>query len=443
MSVCLESPVPMKKISAPKGMRDFYPDQYRVRLGLFRAWEESALNHGFEFYEAPVVETLELLQRKAGEEISKQIYILEEKGSQHLALRPELTPSLARMIIARQGELSFPLKWASIAQCFRYERMQKGRKREHYQLNLDIVGESSSLAEVEVLGAAVLAMQSLGLNHNDFYIRIGSRTLLSALFKSVGIPNAHFMACYLALDKREKISDDEILELLAREGISKDDSGRIFDLLSIRSLNEVRSRLGGVSRAGSALDEIDSFFESAEELGLSDYLSFDPGVIRGLGYYTGIVFEAFDRDNRSRAIFGGGRYDNLLSSLGGKTMPCVGLGFGDVVITDMLEELNRDPVMGKTLEYAVGFMDVQCRPLASKVASRIRQSGLGCDLGLSGEKPRKFFSRANRLHAAHAVYIGPSELKSGRLGVKNMADGEIRAVRFDDSTDFKSLVSAG
>jgi histidyl-tRNA synthetase len=433
----------MKKISAPKGMRDFYPDEYRVKQVLFRAWEEAARKFGFELYEAPVVETLELLERKAGEEISSQIYVLDKKGGQQLALRPELTPSLARMIIARQGELSFPLKWASIAQCFRYERMQKGRKREHYQLNLDIVGESSCMAEVEVLGAAVHAMHALGLNHTDFHIRIGSRSLLSVLFDSLGIAADHFTACCLALDKRDKISDVDVHKLLINENVSTGDIKKIFELLNIRSLEDVHRMLAGIEQAGPILDEITDFFELASDAGLRDYFSFDPGVIRGLGYYTGIVFEAFDRNHQSRAIFGGGRYDNLLSSLGGHNLPCVGLGFGDVVVTDLLKELGRCPGIQRFVDYAVGFMDIQCRPFASRVASRIRRSGLDCDLGLSGEKPKRFFSRGNRLNARKAVFIGPTEVETGLIQVKNMVDGRVRSLRLDESTDFKSVEVPG
>ena len=242
----------MEIFSAPRGMRDFYPEDFRAREALFDAWRETAALWGFEMYDAPVVETLDLLQRKAGEEISDQIYTFKDKSGRDLALRPELTPSLARMIIARQGALSFPLKWSAIAQCFRYERMTRGRKREHYQWNLDIVGEASVMAEAEVLGAAVAALEKLGLSSADFKVRVGSRALLAALFARSGIAEWHFTACCLALDKRGKINDEEVAALLRGEGLGDADIARVFELLGLHTLEQVEKRVGAAGEAAVA-----------------------------------------------------------------------------------------------------------------------------------------------------------------------------------------------
>ena len=414
----------MADFSAPKGMRDFYPEDYRAREALFSAWRGAAQRHGFELYDAPVVETLDLLERKAGEEISEQIYLLEQKGSQRLALRAELTPSLARLIIARQGGLAFPLKWSAIAQCFRYERMQRGRKREHYQWNLDIVGEESMLAEAEVIGTAIAALRALGLTHADFQVRVGSRAVLAELFRASGVGAEHFMACCLALDKRGKISDADVAQLLEKEGVGAEDAQRIFELLALTTLDQIAARLGEGSAA--QLAQVRELFALAEGLGFAEYLTFDLAVIRGLGYYTGIVFEAFDTAGKLRAIFGGGRYDSLLSSLGGQPMPCVGLGFGDVVVMELLAERNLAPRTQRTIEYAVGYMDEACRPLALQIAGALRNSGQPADLALSAEKPKKFFNRADKSGAQNAIYIGPDELQSGAFTIKNMAGGEPR-----------------
>lgn len=411
----------MDKYVPPRGMRDFFPEDYRVREAVFEAWRNAARRHGFEFYDAPVVETLELLERKAGEEISGQIYTFEDKSGRRLALRPELTPSLARMIISRQNALSLPLKWSAIVQCFRYERMTRGRKREHYQWNLDIVGEESVLAEAEVIAAAIDSLRRLGLTSRDYRVRIGSRALLGELLAESGLATSHFPACFLALDKLGKIGDVEIRALLKAEGLASTEVDRVFDLLGIRTLDQAAERAGAKSKA---LDDLRALFRAATPIGISDYLEFDLSIIRGLGYYTGIVFEAFDVDRRLRAIFGGGRYDNLLSSLGGARLPCVGLGFGDVVVAELLADRGRTPASKAEVDYAIGFMDEASRDTALLVARLLRETGAGCDQGLAPEKAKSFFKRANRIGARHAVFVGPDEVDRGTFQVKDMTTGE-------------------
>jgi histidyl-tRNA synthetase len=417
----------MTDFAAPRGMRDFYPEDFRAREALFDAWRATARRWGFEGYDAPVVETMELLERKAGEEISEQIYAFEDKCGRRLALRPELTPSLARMIIARQGALTFPLKWTAIAQCFRYERMTRGRKREHFQWNLDIVGEESVMAEAEVIGAAVGALRALGLTSEHFKVRVGSRALLAALFAHSGLAAEHFPACCLALDKRGKISDEEVGALLAKEGLPADAVARVFDLIGLHTLEQVEATLSDGDAddpAQRAIGDLRELFDLARQLGFADFLTFDLGVIRGLGYYTGIVFEAFDTAGNLRAIFGGGRYDSLLSSLGGQKMPCVGLGFGDVVVMELLADCGRMPKTARTVDFAVGYMDGASRALALKIAALLREAGRSVDLALADEKPRKFFNRADKGGAVRAILVGANEAQTGRFTVKTMAGGE-------------------
>lgn len=411
------------ELAPPRGMRDFYPEDFRPREALFAVWRRTAELHGFEGFDASVVETEELLKRKGGEEIAQQIYGFQDKSGRGLALRPEMTPTLARMIIARQGNLVFPLKWYAIAQCFRYERMSRGRKREHYQWNLDIVGEDSILAEAEVIGTAVEAMRRLGLTPAEFQVRIGSRALLGELFRAIGIGEEHFAASCLALDKRGKISDDETKDLLRAEGLGDAAIERVFQLLGIKTLGEAEAQLGQGSAAVAAVREL---FSLADDLGFADCLTFDVSIVRGLGYYTGIVFEAFDTAGKFRAIFGGGRYDNLLSTLGGRPCTAVGLGFGDVVIQELLAELGKLPAEHRTLGCAVGYMSEDCRSMAAKTARQLRDRGIGVDLGLRPEPPKKFFKRADQIGAEDAVFIGPDELATGRIRIKNMKTREER-----------------
>ncbi|MCP4179567.1 MAG: histidine--tRNA ligase [bacterium] len=411
----------MAKYAAPRGMRDFYPEEYRIHNAIFNYWRKASKIHGFEFYDSPVVETLDLLERKSGEEISEQIYTFVDKSNRRLALRPELTPSLARMIISRQKALNFPVKWSAIGQCFRYERMTRGRKREHYQWNLDIIGEESVMAEAEVLSTAIYAIRNMGLTSSEFKVHIGSRSILGELFDISGINKEYFAACFLVIDKLGKISKEQMVELLKEEGVPQEDINKIFDLMSIQSIEQVINKLGNDNWS---VIEIKKLFSIAKDMGFEDYLVFDISIIRGLAYYTGIVFEAFDVNKKFRAIFGGGRYNNLLSKLGGNVMPCVGLGFGDVVISELLDELNKTPGKESDIEYSIGFMDTDSQKLALKITAKLREKKHNCDMSLKPEKPKTFFKKANRINASKSIYIGSDEIASGAFKVKDMLKGE-------------------
>ena len=410
----------MTQFAAPRGMRDFYPEEYREREFVFKAWEKAAKIYGFEFWDSPVVETMELLERKAGEEISEQIYTFEDKSNRRLALRAELTPSLARMIISKQKGFTYPLKWAAIGQCFRYERMTRGRKREHYQLNLDIIGEESKMAEVEVISSALASMELMGITSNDVNVHIGSRKLLVELLSEFNLDDDQIMACYMAMDKRGKVSDDEIKKILSEANIELNVIEKLFEVISIKTVEEAEKFVGENSEA---INELKEFYNFAEAFSIGDYLKFDISIVRGLGYYTGIVFEAKAANFDLRTIFGGGRYNNLLSSLGGKDIPCVGLGYGDVVIAELLSDLGKLPSTSQNVEYTIGYMDADSMPFALKIASKIRKSKITCDVALKPEKAKAFFKRANRIGAQKAILIGGNEVETGQFNIKDMNEG--------------------
>ncbi len=403
----------------PRGMRDFYPGEMAIRNAIFDAWIASARGFGFEQYDACVVENLDILKRKGGEEIVEQLYAFKDKSERDLALRAEMTPTLARMIVAQQNQLSFPLKWFAIAQCFRYERMSRGRKREHYQWNLDIVGESSVMAEVEVISAAVHALRLLGLGKDDVRVHVNSRALLSDLLAKVGIPREHHAATFLALDKRGKIEDPAIATLLQTEGLDTAHIDAAFKLLAVNSIDEAEHLLG---ERTPAVDRVREFFEAARVSDAGTALVFDMSVIRGLGYYTGIVFEGFDAAHSLRAIFGGGRYDNLLSDIGGKPATAVGLGFGDVVIAELLAEKGKLPAFGAGRDLSVSYMEDAQRTQALVVATAMRRRGISVDLALRPEKPKNFFARAGKGGFRRAIYIGPDDLTRGSVRIKNLDD---------------------
>ncbi|MDD5482382.1 MAG: histidine--tRNA ligase [Kiritimatiellae bacterium] len=402
----------------PRGMRDFYPEDMAARNAVFAAWAEAARRFGFVQYDACVVESLELLKRKSGEEIGDQLYTFKDKSDRDLALRPEMTPTLARMIAARHGMLSFPLKWFAIAQCFRYERTTKGRKREHYQWNLDILGEESLSAEAEILACVFSALTALGLNAQDVRTHFSSRALLADLLAKAGISEEHHSAAFLALDKRGKIPDDEIVLLLRKAGLKQEDVAAAFRIMALNDLDDVRSFLGGETPALAAAAELP---RRMADYGLDDYLCFDIGVVRGLGYYTGIVFEAYAAAHKMRAIFGGGRYDRLLGELGGNALSGVGLGFGDVVIMDLLQAKGGMPSGPDRIDLAVGFMEEAQRPAAVRLARVWREEGRRADLALHCEKAKNFFGRVGKGGVTEAVFLGPDDLASGTARVKNLS----------------------
>jgi len=418
-----------QSLAAPRGMRDFYPSDMAIQSRIFDTWRGAAERYGFQRYDACVVESLDLLKRKAGEEIVEQTYWFKDKSDRELALRPEMTPTLARMVAARQGALEMPIKWYAIAQCFRYERTTRGRKREHYQLNLDIIGEPAVTAETEVIAAAADALLALGLSQSDFRVRISSRALLSDILSAGGITPDHHAATFLALDKRGKLPDEKIKELLADAGVSPEVQTAVFGVLTLTSLDEVRTLLG--DRESQALRDLEACIAGLAAYGLSECITFDISVIRGLAYYTGIVFEAFDIAGKFRAIFGGGRYDNLLASVGGRPQTGVGLGFGDVVVAELLADKGILVQDGARSRVTVGFMTPEQQETAVKVATTLRAQGEQVDLALHAEKPRAFFSRADKRAFARGVYIGPDDVTSGQVRIKDLVTREETVLSLD------------
>ncbi len=409
----------------PRGMRDFYPEDMVWRERVFGAWRQAGRICGFSPYDACVVESLELLQRKAGEEVTEQIYSFEDKSGRKLALRAEMTPTLARMVAARQGSLHFPLKWSAIAQCFRYERMTRGRKREHYQWNVDVVGEESVTAEAEVLNAAATALRLMGMPDGAYRIHVSSRALLAELLDKRGFAPESHAAVFLALDKRGKIPDDAIAALLKEEGLPEASVPAVFDLMKVDGLDAAAAIAGENSPAVARLREL---FRLAALYGFADRLEFDISVIRGLSYYTGIVFEAFDTERKFRAIFGGGRYDNLLTSIGGEPTPAVGLGFGDVVVQEVLKDLPDSGAHRREPCVAIGFMSGDQRDAAIALAARLRADGRAVDLSLAPQKPKAFFKWSGEGPASHAVFIGPDDVASGVARLKDLETREESAL---------------
>ncbi|MBM4383123.1 MAG: histidine--tRNA ligase [Deltaproteobacteria bacterium] len=424
----------MTDLAPPRGTRDFYPDDMRLRAWLFERFRSTALAFGFEEVDAPVVEHAELYLRKAGEEIVEQLYHFQ-LHDRHLALRPELTPSLARMVMARQGALRLPLRWFAIPQCWRYERLQRGRRREHYQWNMDVWGEADVTAEAELIAAIFHALDAMGLAAGDVRMRVNHRALLEESLRAGVLakrPDAFAPLCVI-VDKLTKIGRDAVIDQLTEASgavqLARAEGEAVVALLEARGLDDA-ARLAGA--ASPALAQLRRLFELLAAYGVADRVAFDASVVRGLAYYTGVVFEAFDTAGELRAVCGGGRYDRLVETLGGKPLPAVGFGFGDAVIAELLAERGKLPTLTRALDAVVFPLGDDERPAAVRLARALRAQGKTVELVLSNLKPKRVFADANKAGARHVYLIGPEERARGVVRVKDLATEEQRDEALQD-----------
>ena len=412
-----------------RGTRDFYPEDMRIRNWLFDNFQSAARSHGFEEYDSPVLEHEELYTRKQGEEITQQLYNFEDKGGRSVALRPEMTPSLARMVMARAGALPTPIKWFSIPQCWRYERTQRGRGREHYQWNVDIWGSDAIQADAELLSVLVSFFEGVGLNADDLVIRISSRKVLEEVLGSLGISGDAFAATCIIVDKMDKLPAEAVEQQLSEQGLNSDAIATIQSILGLSDLDSLASALGEDSEA---VTELASLFDLVDAYGIADWIAFDASVVRGLAYYTGPVFEAHDRAGKLRAICGGGRYDRLLSSLGGNDMPATGFGFGDMVIMELLNEKGLVPDLPSGNQDIVIAIDEDLRSAAMSVATKLRASGRLVDLVLEDKRMKWAFRHAERTGAQRLVMVMPDEWAAGNVRIKELESGEESDVAVGD-----------
>ena len=412
-----------------RGTRDFYPEEMRLRNWLFQKFHSSSLSHGFEEYDSPIIEHEELYTRKQGEEITQQLYNFEDKGGRKISLRPEMTPSLARMVMARSGALPLPIKWYSIPQCWRSERTQRGRGREHYQWNVDIWGMEGIEADAELLSVMVHMFTSVGLTHDDVVVRISSRKVLEEVLGSLGIEGDSFTKACVIVDKMDKLPEEAVSAQLSDLGISDSSITTIQSVLSVTELPELRDML---SPDSMAVSELERLFQLLESYGISEWTTFDASVVRGLAYYTGPVFEAHDRGGELRAICGGGRYDRLIGTLGGRDLPATGFGFGDMVIMELLSEKGLLPDISSRVSDVVFSMDESLRGAAMEVSSKLRGAGRRVDLVLEPKKMKWVFKHAERTGAERLVMVMPAEWDSGKVRIKDLQTGEENDIEFKD-----------
>lgn len=401
------------------GFRDFYPEQFAERAYIARVWREVARRYAFVEYDGPPLEPLDLYTRKSGEEIVGQLYNFTDKGGREISLRPEMTPTLARMVGAKANALRKPVRWFSTPQLFRYERQQKGRLREHFQLNVDIVGEADVTADAELLAVAIDIMREFGLGPDDVRARVSDRRLLRAILEHLGVSTDEQLAAVFAVvDKFERQPREVSAEKLAAAGFRPAATEQLFALMGTVTLDDLRARYGDVAAIAERLADLSRYFGYLERLGVRDYVTLDLTIVRGLAYYTGIVFELFDARGEFRAVCGGGRYDNLLKALGGADLPALGFGMGDVVLGELLKArgLNVAP-LGQP-DFWVAAEGERAIDEAMVVATLLRRAGASVEYALREQSLSKQKKAAFSAGASYMLVLPADFIATRRVDVQ-------------------------
>jgi len=393
-------------------------------------WREVAARYGFEEWDGPPLEPLELYVEKSGPEIVEQLYNFEDKGGRAVSLRPEMTPTLARMVGARARALKKPIRWFTIGQMFRYERQQRGRLREHYQLNMDLIGEPGPLADAELIAAAIDLLRGFGFDQQQVRARVSDRRLAHALLAGQGLDEAQIAASYAHIDKLGREARDTLVEGLAqRAGIGPDAAERALAIGELRDLDQARAALAASDVA--SIEPLAECVEMLDAMGLGDYVDVDLSIVRGLAYYTGTVFELFDAGRSLRAICGGGRYDGLLGSLGGVDMPATGFAMGDVVLGELIREAGAAPDRTGQLDAFLVAVTGEDLPHVLRLAHELRDGGLRVEFALKQQSVGKQLKLAAAREAQRAVLVGPDERAAGAAVVRDLASSSEEQVRFE------------
>ncbi len=419
------SPQTINKVGTEsyKGVRDFYPEDMAIQNYIFSTMRKATESFGYSEYGASVLEYADLYKAKSGEEIvNNQTYTFTDKGDREVSLRPEMTPTVARMIAAKLKEFSFPLRWYSIPNLFRYENPQRGRVREHWQLNVDIFGVKNLNAEVEMISLASKIMTDFGLKETDFEIRINSRAIINFILGELyGLSQDASYKVSKLIDRKEKMPVDDFN--VAIKEIVKEKSQGFIELINSKNFEEFVSKLPKSMAAHQGILDVKNLLEKLEQLGITNAV-FAQDLMRGFDYYTGIVFEIFDKNPKNkRSVFGGGRYDELLSIFGRDVVPAVGFGMGDVVIRDMLETYGLLPKIAPASKLHLCVMDENSIGYAQDLAQKIRDLDIPVTVDYSGKKVGDQIKYADKNKIPFVIVIGEEEIKSDKLKLKELSTG--------------------
>ena len=402
------------------GFRDFYPADLALRSHILRTWRTVATRYGFEEYDGPPLEPLELYTAKSGDEIVGQLYNFKDKAGREVALRPEMTPTLARMVAARANGLKKPIRWFTMPQLFRYERQQRGRLREHFQLNCDLIGEPGPLGDAEIIALAIDVMRAFGLGPGDVRVRLSDRRVLRALLLGAGVLETQLPAAFQVVDKIERLERPVLADQLAAAGVSGPAADGIFAAARLRGLPAVEAALARVPGGAAAGEPLRRVVDTLGAMGLGEFVEVDLSIVRGLAYYTGTVFELFDAGRTLRAICGGGRYDGLLEALGGVDLPALGFGMGDVVLGELLRERGLVPSEGSSIDVFLAAITEADLPFVLALAHELRDAGLRAEYALGTQAVGKQLKLADARNARFAIVIGPDDRARGEVMVKDL-----------------------
>lgn len=419
-------------LQSPRGTRDFYPDLMVRQQWLFDLWRQTSLRHGFEEYDGPIFEHLDLYQIKSGEEIVSQLFSFEDRGGRNLAIRPELTPTVARMVATKANSLPRPVKWFSIPRLCRAERPQKGRLREFFQWNIDIMGPGDVLADAECMFVALDFLRAAGLGPDLVELRVNSRLIVAALLVDAGIGRERHDLIYTIMDKFEKLSADQFDAFAREQKLTDAELAGLKTILHVPDLAALET-LARSEESKAQLAQLQELRRYLDCFGIGDYFVYKPTIVRGLAYYTGIVWEIFDRSAKMRAIAGGGRYDNLISMFGGPQMPAAGFGMGDVVLMDLLEELGKVPALTPhhPPEFFVVDADAELFPLALKITADLRRKNIVADYSPKRQAVGKQFKYAASRQAKFAVVLGAETKAQNLVTIKDLKTGQQSQMNLD------------
>ncbi len=418
------------------GFRDFYPEQLATRNYLMSVWRDVARRYGFVEYDGPPLEPLDLYTKKSGDEIVGQLYTFTDKGDRQVALRPEMTPTLARMVSAKASSMRKPIRWFSVPQLFRYERQQKGRLREHFQLNVDILGEASVAADAELLAVAIDVMRALGLTAQDVRARVSDRRLLTALLSHVGVKKSELPEVFAAIDKAGREPRD-VTRAKVEKAVADAEARRGVEgiLRNSKSLDALASEFADAPKVVEEISGMREYVGFLKALGVGDWVDFDLSIVRGLAYYTGKVFELFDAKGEFRAICGGGRYDDLLSTIGGVDLPALGFGMGDVVLTELLRARDLLPLAELGTEYWIAAEDDSLLPEVMTVAGRLRAKSRSVEYALKSQTLARQLKTASGAGVKNVILLRRNDYANGNVTLKTLADGSERSVALEAFID--------
>ena len=396
------------KILSGKGARDFYPEQMALRRWLYANMQAAAQQFGYQEYDGPFLETLDLYAAKSGEELVKeQAFVFNDRGGDQITLRPELTPSLARMVAARQGQLPRPIRWWSFGPFWRYERPQKGRSREFFQWNVDLIGAESPAVDAELAAVMVTFFQRLGFTSSEVKIQFNNRRLMDGQIAALGLAEQK-KSVFRLIDRRDKMSAEAWNKYAADLGVGAAQLDGLQAMLADREL-------------WRKSDECQAFLDAAEALGIAAYLEYDPTVIRGLDYYTGTVYEARDREGEFRAILGGGRYDNLVGDVGGDRLPGVGFAMGDMVIGLVAQKYGKVPALATSpTQVLVTVFSPASQAESLRLAAELRAAGVRAEWYPEAAKLDRQLKYADATGVRFAAILGPDELAQGVVMLKDL-----------------------